>query len=135
MFEHFVTAQDLVYDRVREELRAGFKTTHWMWFIFPQLRALGRSERAIRYGLAGLDEARAYVKHAVLGPRLVECSSLVLAVEGKTARQIFGEIDAMKLCSSMTLFAHASDEGVFSAVLGRYFAGVEDNATVELLGG
>jgi uncharacterized protein (DUF1810 family) len=134
MFDHFITAQDLVYVTVLAELRGGLKRTHWMWFIFPQLRALGRSDRAIRYGIADLDEAGAYLQHDVLGPRLIECASLVLAVEGRTAIQIFGEIDALKLRSSMTLFAHAAQEvAVFRDVLVKYFAGEEDALTVGLL--
>jgi uncharacterized protein (DUF1810 family) len=134
MFEHFVIAQDLVYPQVLAELRAGEKRTHWMWFVFPQLRALGRSERAVRYGLAGLDDARAYLAHNVLGARLRECTEIVLAVEGRTAVETFGEIDAMKFRSSMTLFAHvAPDEAMWREAIAKFYGGVEDAVTVESL--
>ena len=136
MFEHFVAAQDFVYRAVLAELGAGEKRTHWMWFVFPQLSALGRSERAIRYGLADLAAARAYLAHPVLGPRLLECTSLVLAVEGRSAHDIFGTPDDLKFRSSMTLFARAApDQPLFRAALDRFYAGAEDPLTVELLGG
>ncbi len=129
--QRFVLAQDPVYDRVRAELRAGAKTTHWMWFIFPQLRFLGRSPTAQHFGIASLLEARAYWQHPVLGARLKECSELVLAVEGKSAHQIFGSPDDLKLRSSMTLFEHAApDEPVFGQVLEKYFHGARDWKTL-----
>jgi uncharacterized protein (DUF1810 family) len=135
MFEHFIAAQDPVYAQVLAELRAGRKQTHWMWFIFPQLRALGRSATAQRFGIADLAKARAYLAHPVLGARLVECAEIVGAVTGKTAHEIFGSPDDMKLRSSMTLFAHAADEPApFRRVLQRYYDGVEDAVTVELIG-
>jgi uncharacterized protein (DUF1810 family) len=135
MFEHFVAAQERVYAEVLAELRGGKKRGHWMWFIFPQLTALGRSETARRYGIADLAMAKAYLGHPVLGPRLTECSEAVLAIRGKSAHGIFGSPDDMKLRSSMTLFARANDgAGPFRAVLEAYYGGVEDPLTVELLG-
>src|SRR4051794_4608428 len=110
MFEHFVAAQDPVYAKVLAELRAGEKASHWMWFIFPQLRALGRSAAALKYGLADLGEARAYLRHPVLGPRLLECTGLMLGLEGRTAHQILHSPDDLKFRSSMTLFAHAAED-------------------------
>jgi uncharacterized protein (DUF1810 family) len=134
MFEHFVTAQDHVYAAVAAELAAGQKRTHWMWFIFPQLRALGRSERAIRYGLADLEEAKAYLAHPVLGARLKECTRLVNRVDGKSAHEVFGSPDDMKFRSSMTLFARAApEEPVFRAALEKYCGGEEDPLTLDLL--
>jgi uncharacterized protein (DUF1810 family) len=134
MFEHFVTAQDPVYAAVLAELVAGQKRTHWMWFIFPQLRALGRSERAIRYGLADLDEAKAYLAHSVLGARLNECTRLVNGIEDRTAHAIFGSPDDMKFRSSMTLFSRAAPkEPAFRAALEKYYGGEEDPLTLGLL--
>ena len=134
MFEHFVEAQDPIYSAVLAELAAGDKCTHWMWFIFPQLRALGRSERAIRYGLADLEEAKAYLAHPVLGARLIECTRLVNAVDGKSAHEIFGSPDDLKFRSSMTLFSRAApEERVFREALDKYHGGDEDPLTVELL--
>ena len=134
--DRFVRAQDPVFEQVRAELRAGRKSSHWMWFVFPQLAGLGRSETARYYAIDSLDEARAYLGHAVLGPRLRECADLLLAVEGGTAEGILGPIDAMKLRSSMTLFLRAEPgEAAFGQVLGRYFGGVPDEATDALLRG
>jgi len=130
--QRFVNAQDRegTYERAIEELRAGRKTTHWMWFVFPQLAGLGRSAMAREYAISSLDEARAYLDHPVLGPRLRECARALLGLEGRTAPEILGEIDAVKLRSSMTLFAHAApEEAVFGEVLGRYFAGRPDEQT------
>jgi uncharacterized protein (DUF1810 family) len=135
MFEHFVAAQEPVYAEVLAELRAGRKQTHWMWFIFPQLRALGRSATALRFGIADLAEARAYLSHPVLGARLRECAEIVNGVDGKTAHEIFGSPDDVKLRSSMTLFAHAAENaGPFRRVLERYYDGAEDAVTVGLIG-
>jgi len=135
MLERFVTAQDPIYAGALAELRAGNKRTHWMWFIFPQLRGLGQSERAVRYGIADLAEARAYLAHTVLGPRLRECTHAVLAVAGKTAHGIFGSPDDRKFHSSMTLFfLAATDLAPFRAALERYFGGELDPITVQLLG-
>ncbi len=133
--ERFVAAQgDGVYDGALRELRAGRKTGHWMWFIFPQLAGLGRSQLSQRYAIASLDEARAYLAHPVLGGRLREAASALLELEGGTAEQILGPIDATKLRSSMTLFSRAAPaDPVFRDVLARYFEGREDPATLERL--
>lgn len=132
--DRFVVAQDPVIDRVRDELRRGSKTSHWMWFVFPQIAGLGTSFMAQRYAIASLDEARAYLDHPILGPRLVECVDLVLAVEGRSAHAIFGSPDDMKLRSSLTLFAQAGGGDVFQATLGRFFDGKADQATLDRLG-
>jgi uncharacterized protein (DUF1810 family) len=132
--QRFVNAQDSVYHDVRLELAAGDKRSHWMWFIFPQLRELGRSMTARHYGIASRAEALAYWKHQVLGPRLAECSGLVLAVQGRTALQIMGSPDDLKLRSCMTLFAEvAPQEPVFRRVIEKYYGGVPDGKTVALL--
>jgi uncharacterized protein (DUF1810 family) len=132
--QRFVAAQDPVYADVRAELAAGAKTSHWMWFVFPQLRALGRSATALHYGLGSLDEAQAYARHSVLGARLRECAALVLGVEGRSARRIFGAIDEMKLRSCMTLFERAvPSEPVFAQVLQKYYGGERDPLTLERL--
>jgi uncharacterized protein (DUF1810 family) len=130
----FVDAQARVYDDVLAELRNGAKRSHWIWFVFPQLRGLGRSATAQRYGISSLDEARAYLAHPVLGPRLRECTGLVAAIDGRSVDEIFGWPDNLKVRSSMTLFAHATDDNSgFRAVLDKFYDGEEDPATVELL--
>jgi uncharacterized protein (DUF1810 family) len=124
--ERFVTAQDSggIYQQAVAELRTGRKTSHWMWFIFPQIAGLGRSAMAQAYAIDNLAEAQAYLAHPVLGPRLVECAELVASHRGVSAVQIFGGIDAIKLRSSMTLFAHADpDQEVFRQVIDQYFEG------------
>ena len=124
--ERFVRAQDEhgTYTQALAELRAGRKTSHWMWFVFPQVAGLGRSATAQAYAIADLAEAQAYLAHPVLGPRLVECAEMVAEHRDKSAEQIFGGIDAMKLRSSMTLFAAADpDQPAFAAVLEEFFAG------------
>jgi uncharacterized protein (DUF1810 family) len=132
--ERFVDAQDRVHDQVVAELRRGRKTSHWMWFVFPQLRGLGRSETARFYGLASADEARAYLAHPVLGPRLRECVALVLDVDGRSVHEIFGSPDDLKLRSCLTLFAHiAPDDGLFQRALDRLFGGERDERTLALL--
>jgi uncharacterized protein (DUF1810 family) len=129
--ERFVEAQDPVYEAVRRELGAGRKESHWMWFVFPQVAGLGQSATSIGFAIASLDEARAYLAHPVLGPRLRECATLVLETEGRTARQIFGPVDELKFRSSMTLFARAApDEELFPRCLDKYFAGQHDPATL-----
>jgi uncharacterized protein (DUF1810 family) len=131
--ERFVEAQDGVYDDALAELSAGRKRTHWIWFIFPQIAGLGSSPTARLYAIASLDEARAYLAHPVLGPRLRECAQALLAIDGRSARDILGYPDDLKLRSSMTLFARAADDpGVFQAVLDRYFDG-PDPLTLKLL--
>lgn len=133
-FQHFVDAQAPVWAGVRGELAAGRKVGHWMWFIFPQLAALGRSPTAKRFGLASLAEARAYLAHPLLGPRLRAATRLVNAVEGRSALDIFGSPDDLKFRSSMTLFAHAAaDNAEFLAALERFHQGVEDPLTAALL--
>ena len=134
--DRFTAAQAPVIEQVKRELRAGEKRSHWMWFVFPQLAGLGSSPMARRYAIASLDEARAYLRHPVLGPRLVECTGLVNAVEaGRTAHAVFGSPDDLKFRSSMTLFGRADPaEPVFRAALGRSFGGEEDPRTVALLG-
>ena len=130
----FLQTQEGVLDDVRCELGAGLKRTHWMWFVFPQLRGLGRSPTALRYGLSGLEEARAFAAHPVLGPRLLEWTRLVLAHRGRTAHAIFGSPDDLKFRSSMTLFARAAADGApFAAALDSFFDGAADPATVALL--
>ena len=132
--DRFVTAQDREYETVLGELRRGRKTSHWIWFIFPQIAGLGHSAMSQHFAIGSLDEARAYLAHPILGPRLRECARLVLAVEGRTAEEILGSIDAMKLRSSMTLFHRAApDRPEFALVLDRYYAGVADPATDERL--
>jgi uncharacterized protein (DUF1810 family) len=134
--ERFVTAQDAggTYQRALAELRAGRKASHWMWFIFPQVAGLGLSSMAQRYAISGLPEARAYLGHPVLGPRLRECAGAVAAVGDSTADRILGPVDAMKLRSCMTLFAAAApEEPSFGEVLTRYFDGQPDQATLARL--
>jgi uncharacterized protein (DUF1810 family) len=131
----FVRAQEHDYARALAEIRSGRKRTHWMWYIFPQLDGLGFSETARRYAIRGLDEARAYLGHPVLGPRLVECAEAVLAVQGRSAREIFGTLDDLKLRSCATLFAEVAPAGsVFQRVLELYFGGEADGRTLALLG-
>jgi uncharacterized protein (DUF1810 family) len=132
--DRFVAAQEGAYERVLGELRGGRKTSHWMWFVFPQVAGLGFSAMSQRYAIAALDEACAYLAHPVLGPRLRECVALVLAAPSRAATEIFGPVDAQKLRSCMTLF-HRADPGerAFGQVLDRYFGGVPDEATDALL--
>jgi uncharacterized protein (DUF1810 family) len=132
--ERFVEEQQRVIASVLSDLKQGRKRGHWMWFIFPQLRELGRSETSKFYGIASLQEAVAYLRHALLGPRLVNCTELVNAVNGSSAEDIFRDIDAMKFRSSMTLFAHAApDNKVFIMALGKYFDGEFDPLTIDYL--
>ncbi|APG12399.1 uncharacterized protein (DUF1810 family) [Bradyrhizobium elkanii] len=131
--ERFVRAQDPVFRDVQGELARGRKQTHWMWFVFPQIAGLGFSTMSQRYAIGSRAEARAYLAHPVLGPRLIECTTLVLAVEGRTINAILGAPDDAKFRSSMTLFGAVSDETVFDQALARYFAGERDSATLEIL--
>jgi len=134
--KRFVHAQAAVYRNVVDELRDGRKRGHWMWFVFPQLRGLGSSPMAARFGISSLDEARAYLGHDLLGPRLHECAQLVNQVQGRSVAEIFGWPDDLKLCSSMTLFARATDDNDdFVALLDRYYWGQEDPLTVARLTG
>ena len=135
MFEHFVKAQAPVYEAVVAELATGRKRSHWMWFVFPQLAGLGSSPMAQRFALAGLDDARGYLAHGLLGARLIEGTRLVLAVEGRSAHDIFGSPDDLKFRSSMTLFARAAPaQAVFRQAIDRYYDGIEDPRTLALLG-
>jgi len=130
--DRFVANQDSDYETVLGELRRGRKASHWIWYIFPQIAGLGRSSMSQHYAISSLDEARAYLAHPVLGARLRECTRLILAIEGRTADEIFGSLDAMKVHSSMTLFHRAApDEPEFKLVLDRYYGGVADPATDE----
>jgi uncharacterized protein (DUF1810 family) len=130
--ERFVAAQDAdgTYESALKELRAGFKSSHWMWFVFPQIAGLGHSPTARRYAISSLAEATAYLEHPVLGPRLREAAGILASLKGRSADQIFGGVDAMKLRSSMTLFHRAAPEDpLFGQVLTRYFDGIPDHAT------
>jgi uncharacterized protein (DUF1810 family) len=128
--QRFVDAQSQTYDQALAELRAGEKRTHWMWFVFPQIAGLGRSGMAQRFAVSGLEEARAYLSHPTLGRRLVECARVLTDLDIADPVAVFGSVDAQKLRSSMTLFAHAApDEPVFRQVLDHYFDGTEDDAT------
>ena len=132
--QRFVDAQDPVWNAVTKELKAGRKQTHWMWFVFPQLAGLGRSSTAQHFGIADLTEAELYLSHEVLGPRLKKAARLVAAVEGRTVDEIFGYPDNLKLHSSMTLFAEATNgTSVFDEVLQKYFDGESDGGTLDLL--
>lgn len=132
--QRFVEAQDPVYDRVVDELRAGRKRSHWMWFVFPQLKGLGMTATSTYYGISSIEEAERYLQHDVLARRLVACSALVLRSGAATASQIFGYPDDLKLRSCMTLFDLAQqDQPVFGEVLVKYFAGQPDDKTLQLL--
>ncbi|MFC0135362.1 calpastatin [Massilia eurypsychrophila] len=132
--ERFVEAQAPVYKEVVAELKAGRKTGHWMWFIFPQIAGLGASDKAHKFAIASADEAAAYLAHPVLGARLRECSALVAAIDDREIGDIFGAPDDLKFHSSMTLFAEiAPDEAVFQDCINKFFDGVPDEATLERL--
>ena len=126
----YVVAQEHVYDDALNELRRGRKTGHWIWFIFPQIAGLGHSELSRRFAISSLDEARAYIDHSVLGARIRDCAAALLATTTRTAEDILGVTDAMKVRSSMTLFHRAApDEPLFAEVLDRFYGGVPDAAT------
>lgn len=131
--ERFVTAQEGVFDKALAELRAGGKRSHWMWFIFPQLRGLGGSHMAHVYGLGSLAEARAYREHPLLGERLTRCTEAVLTSGAGSLRELFGSPDDLKFCSSMTLFALAAEGDVYRKALERFCGGEEDERTRRLL--
>jgi uncharacterized protein (DUF1810 family) len=131
--QRFVDAQDGVYPQVCAELAAGSKRSHWMWFVFPQLKGLGASSMAQHYGIGSLDEARACWAHPLLGSRLRQCTELVLAADGRSAHEIFGSPDDLKFRSCMTLFAQATGEPVFARALERFFGGQPDARTLALL--
>jgi uncharacterized protein (DUF1810 family) len=131
----FIEAQAGVYDRALAELKSGRKRTHWMWYIFPQVEGLGHSPTAKRYAIKSVEEARRYLEHPVLGPRLRACAEALLAVEDRSASEIFGYPDTLKLRSSMTLFAQVADDSptVFDRVLEKYFQGEPDTRTLAIL--
>jgi uncharacterized protein (DUF1810 family) len=134
--QRFVDAQEPVFEAALGELRAGSKTSHWMWFVFPQLRALGRSSTAQYYGLVSIDEARAYLAHPILAPRLTQCVEALLPWAGRRSPQdIMGEIDAVKLRSSLTLFDVVALGGLFAEGLEALYGGVRDERTLALLNG
>jgi uncharacterized protein (DUF1810 family) len=133
--DRFVTAQANSYDTARAEIMRGAKRGHWMWYIFPQLEGLGRSETAQFYAIRSIDEARAYLAHPLLGRRLVACVAALQDLTGTTAEAVFGGIDAMKLRSSLTLFDAAGGDPMFAAALDRWFGGRRDEATLHLLQG
>jgi uncharacterized protein (DUF1810 family) len=133
--QRFVDAQDGVYRRVVAELSAGRKQSHWMWFIFPQIAGLGFSAMAQRYAMSSTEDAAAYLAHGILGPRLVECTGLVLGVKDKTICAILGSPDDLKFRSSMTLFSAVSDDPIFDAAIAKYYAGAKDRATLDILRG
>lgn len=135
--QRFADAQDGVYETVMEELRNGKKRSHWMWFIFPQIKGLGTSAMAQRYALASVEEARAYLAHPVLGARLRECSRLVADIPARSLSEIFGYPDDLKFCSSMSLFSHvppvSAEDAIFHTCLRKYCGGKPDRATLDLL--
>jgi uncharacterized protein (DUF1810 family) len=129
----FTDAQDRIYDAALAELHSGSKQGHWMWFIFPQLAGLGRSPTAQLFGIGSLDEARAYLEHPLLGPRLRRCVEALLPSKGRSAEQILGSIDAMKLRSSLTLFDRIEPRGIFAKALAAFYASEPDEQTLALL--
>lgn len=133
--QRYILAQESVIENVFAELRAGRKQSHWMWFIFPQIKGLGHSDMARRFAISSLEEADAYLRHPILGERLRECSSLVVDIEGRTIEQIFGHPDDMKFHSSMTLFSIAAEDNeIFKQCLHKYFSGKMDPHTLAQLG-
>ncbi len=131
--QRFVDAQERLYDGIVSELSRGRKQSHWMWFIFPQIQGLGFSEMAQYYAISSSEEAIAYLAHGILGPRLIECTRLVLAVENRTIHEIFGSPDDLKFRSSMTLFGAVSDDPLFARAITKYFPEGADQATLRIL--
>ena len=132
----FVEAQEGVYQQALSELREGRKQSHWMWYVFPQFAGLGMSAASVYYAIRSVEEAAEYLRHPVLGPKLQECADVLMSLEGRTASEIFGSPDDMKLKSCATLFAHVSPPGsVFERILGKYYEGERDTRTLELLEG
>jgi uncharacterized protein (DUF1810 family) len=132
--QRFLDAQHPIYGQVRDELQGGQKESHWMWFIFPQIKGLGASATAREFAISGIDEAKAYIDHALLGYRLRECTQLVNGISNRSIEDIFGYPDHLKFHSSMTLFAKASDgDGMFTAALTKYFQGILDRKTLQQL--
>jgi uncharacterized protein (DUF1810 family) len=133
--DRFVQAQKHDYHAALSEITVGHKRSHWMWYIFPQFEGLGHSSMSRRYSIKSLDEAKAYLRHPILGPRLLECCEAIVAIDGRSASEIFGSPDDMKLRSCATLFAQVSPAGsVFERLLGKYFHGERDEQTVRLVG-
>lgn len=132
--DRFVAAQERMYERALAEVRNGKKLTHWIWYIFPQLRGLGSSNNSLYYGIEGEYEARAYLQHPVLGSRLKEITAVLLNLNVTNIKEVFGELDAMKFCSCMTLFREVSEDDLFEKVINRYFHGIVDDKTLKLLG-
>lgn len=133
--DRFLIMQDMKYFQALDEIKNGRKQTHWMWFIFPQLRALGRSKMAVYYGIENLEEAKAYMEHPILGARLREISTALLMLKGNDPLVVMGPPDHIKLCSCMTLFIHATEDNeVFKAVLQKYYGGDADRRTLEIIG-
>ncbi len=132
--DRFIKAQENIYEAVISELKNGHKTSHWMWYIFPQLKGLGYSSMSIKYSIGSIQEAVEYLNHPILGSRIRECSRIVLTTDGYSAKQILGSIDELKFRSSMTLFNYVQkNEDIFELVLSKYFNGIQDNKTLELL--
>jgi uncharacterized protein (DUF1810 family) len=131
--QRFVAAQNLIFDQVCSELRGGAKRSHWMWFIFPQIIGLGNSQLARKFAISAREEAKAYLEHPILGPRLIECTRLVNLIEGRAINQIFGSPDDLKFRSCMTLFANTADNQIFAEALRKYFKGKSDPGTLERL--
>ena len=130
----FIKAQTGIYKTAVNELENGHKTSHWMWFIFPQLKGLGNSSMSIKYSISSLLEAEEYLKHPVLGSRIKECSRIIFTLDGHSAKQIFGSIDELKFRSSMTLFNYVQhNENIFELILDKYYKGLQDNRTLEIL--
>jgi uncharacterized protein (DUF1810 family) len=131
--QRFVDAQGPVYSRVMTELREGRKRSHWIWFVFPQLSGLGYSAMAQRFAITSGEEAAAYLAHPILGPRLRECTTLIIAIKGRTIREILGSPDDLKFCSSMTLFGAVSGDPEFEQAIAKYYGGAQDQKTLDLL--
>lgn len=132
--DRFLYAQELTYDKALDEVRNGKKESHWMWFIFPQIIGLGVSDTAMLYSISGIGEAKLYLEHEILGPRLVEITKEVLSLETDDPVEVFGEVDALKLNSSMTLFDYVSaDENVFKEVIDKFYDGQKDEKTLQLI--
>lgn len=130
----FLRAQGYIYDGILKEIKSGKKKSHWMWFIFPQLRGLGQSSMSVFYGIKDLEEAKAYLEHPILGQRLIECMEVLLCHKDKSAQEIFGGIDEKKLCSCITLFSLADKENeIFKSVLEQFFGGAQDEETKRIL--
>ena len=132
--DRFLYAQELTYDKALDEVRNGKKESHWMWFIFPQIIGLGVSDTALLYSISGIGEAKLYLEHEILGPRLVEITKEVLSLETDDPVEVFGEVDALKLNSSMTLFDYVSDDGnIFKEVIDKFYDGQKDEKTLQLI--